>query len=585
MKLKLLFALISIGSLHSYGQELNQSEWLWGINVENTSITGSQSLGFIDKNGHHFMVGNFNGASASVQGTTLQNSSIATAPIKSDAFIARFDENGTLMNVIHFEGSHSENITSIEYDGEDHYYISGAFQGTMKLNSSTVLENQDLSLSKTFIAKFNLSGQLIWSKVFDEYIGSTYLKYKNGYLYMAGNYAWDQLTFENTVLPEANYNPTIVGMDKNLVAKFTASNGNLVWVSSSKYTGPHTTVSSDRIGAQVKTMAIDNNGNVYIAGDFFAKSVTFGSITLNRSSNTNANVFFVSYNSSGAVAWAKTATIGATSDAKVFDMGVDSANDLYITGIAYNSTINFDGTSLQFPGNYGSFLVKYNTAGNLLWAKKGGISSDQAPGTGLGSSWFSKLYIDAEDSIYIGGNFYKYLNLGPGFVYNLEPQSYLILAKYNKLGTAQSAELYPYNPNSAANLKVLSAGTDFSIISNVYGNLQLNNLSLSANQITRLYIAKRKSQTASNEEFDAKAYSVYPNPVTDVLFIKGIENLSDQTQFEISDVSGKKIGGMQKKEAVQSGINVSDLSAGIYFLSIYDSTGKVKQYSKFIKSN
>ena len=585
MKLKLLFTFLSIGALHTYAQGLNQSEWLWEVHVENTSIAGSQSLGFIDKNGHHFMVGNFNGTSTTVQGTTLQNSSIVTAPFKSDAFIARFDSEGALMNVIHFEGSHSETITSVEYDGEDHYYISGDYKGTMKLNSTTVLENQDLTASKTFIAKFNLSGQLIWSKVFDQYIGSTYLKYKNGYLYMAGNYAWDQLTFENTVLPEANYNPTIVGMDKNLVAKFAASNGNLVWVSSSKYTGPHTTVSSDRIGAQVKTLAIDNNGNVYIAGDFFAKSVTFGTVTLNRTSNTNANVFFVRYNSSGAVAWAKTATIGATSDAKVFDMGVDSANDVYITGIAYNSSINFDGTSLQFPGNYGSFLVKYNTAGNLLWAKKGGISSDQAPGTGLGSSWFSKLYIDAEDTIFIGGNFYKYLNLGSGFVYNLEPQSYLILAKYNKLGAVQSAELYPYNPNSAANLKVLRSGTDFSIISNVYGNLQLNNLNFSTNQINHLYIAKRKSQTASNEEFDARAYTVYPNPATDVLFIKDVENLPEQTQFEISDVSGKKIGRIQKKEAVLSGIDISGLSAGIYFLSIYDSTGNVKQYSKFIKSN
>ncbi|WP_177730608.1 T9SS type A sorting domain-containing protein [Flavobacterium inviolabile] len=587
MRLKLLFAMVCISALDMYGQALNQSEWLWNIKVENTSIIDSKPLSFVDKDNNYFMVGSFNGATTSIQGTTLQNTSLpaGTATV-GDAFIAKFDENGTFLNVKHFGGSRLEIITSVDYDGDAHYYIAGVFNGTMDLGSGTVLENLDPYATKTFIAKYTLSGTLVWSKVFDQYVGNGYVKYKNDKLYFAANYGYDQLSFDGVTLPVANYSPTIAGMDKNLVARFDASNGALQWVSSSRYTGPYTSISADRIGAQIRTMTVDNNGNVYIAGEFFSRSVTFGSITLNRTSSSNSNLFFVRYDNTGAVAWAKTAATSGGADSKVEDLAVDAANDVYLAGRVYNSSANFDGTILQFPGNYGGFLVKYNTAGSLVWARRAGISSDQAPTTGLSLSRLSKLHIDAQDNVYVGGSFYKYLNLAPNFVYNLSNQFYLLLAKYSKQGVVQSCEIYPCESNGVRDLKVLNSTADnFSVVSDLSIDFQLNNLPIAAEQKNRLYIAKRDVVTAGSEDFDKTAFSVYPNPATESLFVKGIETLDDQMQFSIFDFNGRKISKTEKQTVMEKGIDVSKLAGGVYFLRIEDAKGNVKQHSKFIKNN
>jgi hypothetical protein len=83
--------------------------------------------------------------------------------------------------------------------------------------------------------------------------------------------------------------------------------------------------------------------------------------------------------------------------------------------------------------------------------------------------------------------------------------------------------------------------------------------------------------TASSESFNSNVFSIYPNPTTSVL------NISNNNNVEIKNISVTDINGRIVKSQAGSltQINVSDLNAGVYFVTIEAAEGKTTK--KFIK--
>jgi hypothetical protein len=79
----------------------------------------------------------------------------------------------------------------------------------------------------------------------------------------------------------------------------------------------------------------------------------------------------------------------------------------------------------------------------------------------------------------------------------------------------------------------------------------------------------------SNDKFNSESISIYPNPATDVLNISGVEGV---TSLVINDINGRTI----KTVNDASSINVSDLTAGVYFVNITSENGNVTK--KFMKN-
>jgi hypothetical protein len=80
----------------------------------------------------------------------------------------------------------------------------------------------------------------------------------------------------------------------------------------------------------------------------------------------------------------------------------------------------------------------------------------------------------------------------------------------------------------------------------------------------------------SSSEFTKFDFSIYPNPVTNIL------NISNPNNFEIKNLSIIDINGrVVKNQSDLSQINVSDLNAGVYFVTIESTDGKTTK--KFIK--
>ena len=143
------------------------------------------------------------------------------------------------------------------------------------------------------------------------------------------------------------------------------------------------------------SVSTDASGNVFMTGIFRSASITFGTTTL---SNAGTNdIFIVKYDAGGNVIWLKGA--GGTS----FDFGhsvsTDTEGNVFLTGVFSSATITFGTTTLTNATKVGTgdiFIVKYNAAGNVQWAKSAGGTKDDN-----GNS----LSTDASGNVTMAGSF------------------------------------------------------------------------------------------------------------------------------------------------------------------------------------
>lgn len=106
------------------------------------------------------------------------------------------------------------------------------------------------------------------------------------------------------------------------------------------------------------------------------------------------DVFVVKYDSAGQALWAKSLT-GNQSD---FGQGivVDHAGQIYLTGIFMSDSLNIGSHTLYRQGSSDMFLLKLDNGGNPIWIQQGGATS-----TTLGNA----LALDSLNNIYLTGSF------------------------------------------------------------------------------------------------------------------------------------------------------------------------------------
>ncbi len=104
--------------------------------------------------------------------------------------------------------------------------------------------------------------------------------------------------------------------------------------------------------------------------------------------------------------WA--AAMGGTSDDTGYGIAVDAAGNVYTTG-TFNGTVDFDpgtGTAnLTSVGSYDIFISKLDAAGNFVWVKQMGGTSQDTP---------SGIVLDASGNVYTTGYFIGTVDFDPG---------------------------------------------------------------------------------------------------------------------------------------------------------------------------
>ena len=147
----------------------------------------------------------------------------------------------------------------------------------------------------------------------------------------------------------------------------------------------------DITGDQGRGVAVDPGGNTYVTGFFTGKHATFGGAFLTSASLED--VFLAKYAPGGNVLWAIRAG-GVGSDGGN-GIAVDDEGNSYVTGF-FNGSASFGSVTLTSSGASDIFVAKYDTDGNLLWARKaGGAANEQGRG----------IAVDDEGNCHVTGFF------------------------------------------------------------------------------------------------------------------------------------------------------------------------------------
>lgn len=176
------------------------------------------------------------------------------------------------------------------------------------------------------------------------------------------------------------------------------ANGDLIWAKS--------------IGSTLQDgghgIAVDTAGNVYVTG-FFQGSADFdpGVGTYTLTSVDQLDAFVVKLDANGNFVWAM--NFGSTTFDNGLDITIDHTGNVLVCGY-FTGTADFDpsplaSNTLTSWGGNDVFILKLNSQGNYIWAKKMG---------GTGTDIANEVVVDGRDNIYTVGRFSGSADFDPG---------------------------------------------------------------------------------------------------------------------------------------------------------------------------
>jgi len=398
----------------------------------------------LDANGNVYIAGKSESTTPIATAGTYQTANAGMA----DAFIAKFDANGNRLWASYFGGPDNDEAFSLAIAPNGAVYISGMTLSSTGVASSGSHQTIFGGLVDAFLAKFDATnGSLIWSTYLG---GAAFDEAQAVETDAAGNVYITGSTQSNTGIALNAFQSALNGTVDTYLAKFNSA-GNLLW--STYYGGPDV-----EYGYGIAT---DNN-NVYVSG--FTRSVTgfvFNGFQSVHGAGTN-DVFKINIGTTtGKRIWAS--VYGGTGNDTVKDVEIDINGDVYMGGVTTSpNAISFNGHQNVFGGGviYDSFLVKFDAAGNRLWATYyGGTNGDGG----------ESVSTDAAGNVYLGGYTYSTTNIAfQGFQNTLVGTENFYIVKFTSAGVRICATYYGNNKELDgriavdANQNVYLAGTIFS---------------------------------------------------------------------------------------------------------------------------
>lgn len=143
-----------------------------------------------------------------------------------------------------------------------------------------------------------------------------------------------------------------------------------------------------------ESIAVNGSGNSYVTGYFTSPTITFGSTTLTNAGGLGYDMYIVKYNANGNILWARSS--GGLGNEEGKAVTVDDLGNCYVTGYFSSATVTFGSATLTHIGYTDIFIVKYDSSGNVVWAKGEGGSDYDVP---------EGIAVDVSGNIYITGEF------------------------------------------------------------------------------------------------------------------------------------------------------------------------------------
>ncbi len=164
------------------------------------------------------------------------------------------------------------------------------------------------------------------------------------------------------------------------------------------------------------------------------------------------------------------------------DVAVDHLGNIYATG-SFKATVQFGSTELPSAGGSDIFVTKHDSSGNLLWAVRGGDSSDDS-GTGIA--------VDSNGNVFIQGTYRNSTIIGSTSLSGYGGTD-IFAAKLNSDGEWLWAIGAGSNYwDTAATIDVDSSGNAY-VVGEAGPNSAFGSLTMTSNGYYDIYVAKISS--------------------------------------------------------------------------------------------
>jgi Beta-propeller repeat/Head domain of trimeric autotransporter adhesin len=342
--------------------------------IKNIKLVGAGVSSVVGVGSHLYVVGNFDG-NPTVGDSGYGPIDLSYYGVSRGSFVAKLDANGEQQWIGVMGGFGSDaftNATSVAVDSSGNVLVAGSFAGTMQIFDDNGFSVTSSGRSDGYVAKFNSNGLPLWA----EPIGGTSIVVassvavdNSGNVFVGGSFSGATTNLHTNIISAGNTD--------GYVAKFH-SDGGLLWA---KPIGGASYDSESQV-------AVDNSGNVYVAGSF--QGTTINSTNITGLGNTDGYV--AKFQSNGLLLWAK--PIGGASYDSARSVAVDSSGNVYVAGSFQGTTIS--PTNIISAGMDDVYVGKWNVSGVHQWSKRiGGIGSDLA----------NSIRIESSGDVLVSGNF------------------------------------------------------------------------------------------------------------------------------------------------------------------------------------
>lgn len=514
----------------------------------------------------------------------------------------------------------TETCTGVATDAAGNVYTTGYFQDTTVTFGSFSFHGGNYpgsSAEDMYIAKYSSTGTVLWAKG----VGTQRYEQANsiavdglGNAYVTGyfdgpNVTFGTITLTNTSWGYAPKNMFIVKYDTNGNVIWAKTNGDTTYgggaqgisiavdqsnnvyvtgsISGTVFLGSDTLRTSplgygrtfiakyDSNGNEIwarqsKTthagidggvgIATDPTGNVVVFGNYREVLISFGNITLTNSVISNTEeMFVVKYDSNGNVLWAKSE--GGSGADEGYGVSSDASGNTYITGWFARPTITFGSTTFTGSGQQNVFFVKLDANGNAVWAKEIGYSN-----------WISGFSIATDASgVYLAGMFDVSTQITIGSFTLYRPSTFYepnFLAKYDFNGNAICASVFGSGENpviTTDNLGNVVYGGSFHISPFILGTDTLTLTFGGTNSFVGKFTCSPGSgiNDVSNKDENT---TIYPNPTTGEFTISANAK-AESINVEIYNVLGQMVYATSQKETNKLTIALNQ-PPGLYFVTV-----------------
>lgn len=445
----------------------------------------------------------------------------------SDAFLAKYDEEGRPLWIRSGGGVLDDQITSITEDSNGNLICIGSYWLEAAFEDTTLVTNT--SPKAILVLKYNPSGDLLWAKSIDgttlkEATDLTVDVHNN--IFITGFFE-DQLILEDTTLQS-------VGESDLFILKLTPT-GQMEWVYSDGYKGD----------TRAMSLALTSNDDLIIGG-FYNDTTRLGDYEL-AANTADRDVFLLRMTQAGEVLWAKRA--GGVHDDEIVGLALDESDHIYVTGYLVGVMNLSNQLSIQSGnGNSDFYLMQYHPDGQVLQARAmGGTQVQQTTDI----QW-------VEDQVVISGYYFgsmiidgNNLNAGgivSGFVASFSTDD----LSANWIISIDGDQTVVVNQ-----ARIDESGTPW--IAGTFAGALLFENTFNSNGGFDLFFGPIQSPvTATKEEAgDTPILKVFPNPARTVLFVE--TNLNN---YHVALINMK--GQLIKSGKNLTRLNIENIPKGMY---------------------